>query len=80
MEGVGSQVSPPPTFKEAMEGQAPKMEEALAGSSLSEDQRVLAGEFLGSLRSLEIRGEALFFGILSGMKVISICPKYYSVV
>ena len=80
IEGAGSQVPHTPASEEAMEGQAPKMEEALAESSLSEGQRVLAGAFLEGLRSLEIRGEAAFFEMLSGMKVISICPKYYSVV
>jgi hypothetical protein len=45
------------------------MKEALAESSLPDNQRALAGAFLESFRALETRGEAAFFGMLSMMKV-----------
>jgi hypothetical protein len=45
------------------------MEAALAESSLSDDQRALAGAFLESFNALKARGAAAFFGMLSLMKV-----------
>ena len=68
-----------PASKEASQGRPPKMEEALAGSSLPDSQRALAGTFLESLRVMESRGEVAFFKMLSGFKV-SFYPKLYSVV
>jgi hypothetical protein len=69
---AGSIVSPMPATDEVAERLAPKMEAALAESSLLDDQRALAGAFLESFNALKARGEAAFFGMLSLMKVNSL--------
>lgn len=67
--GVEDVVPPEPAPEQVAQGRQLKMEEALIGSSISNDQRALADAFLESLRIMESRGETAFFGMLSGFEV-----------
>jgi hypothetical protein len=69
MGGAEDVVLPEPALEWVTQGWPNKMEEALNGSSIFEDQRAIAGASLESLRLLESRGETAFFGMLSGFEV-----------
>jgi hypothetical protein len=69
MGGEGDIVPPKPTLERAAQGWSNKMEEALVGSSITDDQRAIAGAFLESLRLMESRGETAFFRMMSGFEI-----------